>query len=329
MHDERFLVTGALGCLGSWTVYRLLEAGTDVVAFDLPGEPARLQALTDDATIERVRFVAGDVTDLTAFERTLVDERITHVIHLAALQVPFVRADPVRGAHVNVVGTTVVLEAVRRHRQQVQGLAYASSIGVYGAKDLYPDEPLAHDAELAPPTLYGVFKQANEDTARIFWEEHSLPSIGLRPYVVYGPGRDQGWTSTPTKAMLAAALGREYTITFGGSLVYHHAADMADVCIGAARTRVDGAPVFNVGGVLAHMSDVVAAIEEVVPSARGTISFNDAPLPHPPSVDDTEIRRILGEIRHRPLVEGVRDTLAVFEQARAAGRIDVERAISS
>jgi nucleoside-diphosphate-sugar epimerase len=104
---------------------------------------------------------------------------INIIIHLAALQVPFVRADPVGGARVNVVGTAVVLEIVRRHADQIRGLAYASSIGVYSPAAAYPSEPLAHDAPLALSNLYGVSKQANEGMACIYWQDYGVRSIRL------------------------------------------------------------------------------------------------------------------------------------------------------
>ena len=93
---------------------------------------------------------------------------------------------------------------------QIQGLAYASSVAVYGPANIYPPGPLADDAPLAPVTLYGVTKEANEGWAAIYWQDYAVPSVGLRPFFVYGPGRDQGVSSTPTKAMAAAAIGRPY-----------------------------------------------------------------------------------------------------------------------
>ena len=61
-----------------------------------------------------------------------------------------------------------------------------------------------------PGTLYGVYKRANEGTAHVYWADHGVASVGLRPHTVFGPGRDQGLTSAPTTAMLAAACGRPY-----------------------------------------------------------------------------------------------------------------------
>ncbi|MEP7198247.1 MAG: NAD(P)-dependent oxidoreductase, partial [Chloroflexota bacterium] len=273
MTAERFLVTGALGCIGAWSVKQLLGENVAVWTYDLPGHPHRLQLILDDAAVAKINFIHGDITDANAFEKAVADNGITHIVHLAALQVPFVRADPIQGARVNVVGTTIVLETVKRHMDQVRGVALASSVGVYGPPDMYPLAPLAHDAPHYPTNLYGVFKHANEDTARIYWQDYGVRSVTLRPCVVYGVGRDQGMTSTPTKAMVAAAVGRAYHISYGGTTVFQYAADAARVFIRAARSTLDGAPVFNLGGSTAHMREIVTAIEEAAPEVAGRITF--------------------------------------------------------
>jgi nucleoside-diphosphate-sugar epimerase len=327
MTDERFLVTGALGCIGAWTVRQLVNEGVPVWTYDLPGNPHRLQLIMDDAALAKIAFIHGDITDFAAFEKAVVDHRITHIVHLAALQVPFVRADPVQGARVNVVGTTIVFEVAKRHREQVQGLAYASSVGVYGTPDLYPQGPLAHDARHWPTTLYGVFKHANEETARIYWQDYGLTSTGLRPHVIYGPGRDQGMTSTPTKAMVAAAIGKPYRISFGGVVVLQYAEDAARVCVAAARKPLDGAPVFNLGGSTTHIKNVVEAIDAAAPEMAGKITFEPIALPIPEGVDDTELNWALGPITWIPLIDGVQQTIAHFRRAAHAGRINVERAM--
>jgi nucleoside-diphosphate-sugar epimerase len=328
MAGERFLITGALGCIGSWAVKRLLAAGLPVWTYDLPGSDHRLRLVLDDEQRAQVSMIAGDITDQAAFERAVADNGITHIVHLAGLQVPFVRADPVQGARVNVVGTTIVFETVKRHADQVRGLAYASSLGVYGAPELYPPGPLAHDAPLLPPTLYGVFKQANEGTAQIYWKEHGVRSVGLRPYIVYGPGRDQGMTSTPTKAMLAAAVGRPYHISYGGRGVFQHADDAAEVFIRAARAAGDGAPVYTMGGSTASMEEIVAAIAAAAPESAGAITFEPLQLPNPEAVDSHMLDEALGPIPWAPLDKGVRRTVEHFRAAAAAGRMDVERALS-
>jgi UDP-glucuronate 4-epimerase len=328
MTDERFLVTGALGCIGAWTVKQLLDEQVPVWTYDLPGNPHRLKLILDDEDGPKVNFIHGDITDAAAFEKAVADNSITHIVHLAALQVPFVRADPIQGARVNVVGTTIVLETCKRHAQQVRGLAYASSVGVYGPIDMYPSGPLSPDAPHYPVNLYGVYKHANEDTARIYWQDYGVRSVGLRPCVVYGPGRDQGMTSTPTKAMVAAAAGRPYHISYGGTTTFQFAADTANVFVRAARISIDSAPVFNLGGSTATMEEIVTAIEESAPEMAGRITFEPVTLPIPADIDDAPLNAALGEIQYVPLIDGVKQSVELFRGAIKSGRMDVDRAIA-
>ena len=113
---SRELVTGAYGAIGVWTIRRLLERGHEVVSLDVGEQAPRLAIALEPGEAERITRVRADIADLNAVERALDEHGITHVIHLAALQVPFVRADPPLGARVDVLGTVNVFEAVRRRR---------------------------------------------------------------------------------------------------------------------------------------------------------------------------------------------------------------------
>ena len=119
MSGRRTLVTGAHGCIGAWIVHELVTSGEDVVTFDLSTDPRRLALILDPERLAGVTHVAGDITDLSAVEAAIDEHEITNLIHLAALQVPFCRADPVLGARVNVVGTVNVFEAVRRREGRI------------------------------------------------------------------------------------------------------------------------------------------------------------------------------------------------------------------
>jgi UDP-glucuronate 4-epimerase len=319
MPNDRFLITGALGCIGAWTVRNLVREETPVVVFDLASDPRRLKLIMSDDELARVTFVTGDITDLEALERALDDHAITRVIHLAALQIPFVRANPPLGARVNVVGTVNVFEAVARRRDRIGRLVYASSAAVYDAVDAGESGVVAHGAAGHPTTLYGVFKQANEGTARVYWQDAQVASIGLRPYIVYGPGRDQGLTSSPTKAMVAAALGKPYHIPYGGRAAYQYADDVARTFIACARAPFQGAEIFNLGGSVATMGEIVAAIEAAAPEVRGLITFDDKPLPFPEAFDAAPLEQVIGALPFTPLAQAVADTIALFRERIAAG----------
>lgn len=311
MTGQHYLVTGALGCIGAWVVRNLVQAGITTTIYDLGSNLQRLHLIMTQAEIAKIRFAeGGDVTNLELLKRTFEAGQFTDVIHLAALQVPFCRANPSLGAQVNVTGTVNVFEAARH--AGLKRVIYASSIAVYGPRDSYPPGLLRHDAPLNPQNHYGVYKLANEGTARIYYAEAGISSIGLRPYTIYGPGRDQGLTSGPTFAMQAAARGEGYHIPFGGLSGYQHADDVAKLFIQASQASVEGAHVFNLKGEIAHTSEVIAHIEAAAPEVKGKITFDDKPLALPDGADDSEMIKALGEPPSRSLAEGVAATIEHF-----------------
>jgi UDP-glucuronate 4-epimerase len=324
----RILVTGASGCIGAWVVRQLAAEGAPVVAFDRSDDRRRLRLLLPDETVASIPWVQGDITQDGALESAIDDHEVSSVIHLAALQVPFCRADPVLGARVNVEGTVRVFEAVRRRADRMGPVVYASSVAAYDAIDDVrpPTQPGAPPASLlttaaSPSTLYGVYKRANEGTAQVFWSEHHVASLGLRPHTVYGPGRDQGVTSAPTAAMLAAAAGQPYTIPFAGRLTLQHAAEAAAAFVAAARTELAGAHVVDLPGHVCATSEIVELIERARPEARGTIQVTGEPLGFPAEVAGGALEGLVGPLPVVPLEDGVRDTVERFEQLLASGAV--------
>ncbi len=308
---ERVLVTGALGCVGAWAVKAVLDDGDEPVGYDLGSTVQRLELILSAAGLARVTLVQGDITDLAAFGRALDEHAITRVVHLAALQVPFCRADPVLGARVNVVGTVNVFEAVKQRLDRIPGVAYASSTAVYGPRD---PSPAPESGGIAPATLYGVYKLANEGTARLYWNDGAVPSIGIRPYVVYGPGRDQGMTSGPTLAMAAAARGEGFAIGYGGAVHYDYAPAVGRAFVRAAAAPV-GAVVANFPGVAASMAEVVAAIEAAAPEVAGQITWEDTALPFPAELEARALEELVGPLSQPSLEEGALETIEHFRRA--------------
>jgi nucleoside-diphosphate-sugar epimerase len=318
--DNSFLVTGALGCIGAWTVYHLVQQGEPVVSFDIDDHGHRLDLLLTPEERRAITFVQGDLSDFEQVFDTVRRYDVTHIIHLAALQVPFCRANPVLGAQVNVVGTVNVFEAARQC--ELSHIAYASSIAVYGPSEIYPSGPIAHDAPFDPRTLYGVYKQANEGTAHVYWQDHGISSTALRPYTVYGVGRDQGLTSDPTKAMLAAAAGKPFQINFASRMQLQLASDVALQFIEASRHSLDGSYGFNLGGAVVDMAEVIDIIQQIVPDAR--ITQSDTQLPFPECFDDTDLKRHADHVYETPLADGIRETIDRFRSYLGEGRLDAK-----
>jgi nucleoside-diphosphate-sugar epimerase len=324
MTDETFLVTGAMGCVGSWVLRDLVHQGVRAIALDVTAEPVRPALLLTPEELSCVTFTQADITALDQLLSLVEAHQVTHIIHLAALQVPGCRGNPSLGSRVNVVGTVHVLEAARRFQGQVRGLAYASSVAALGPAAMYAQRPLPDDAPLHPETLYGVFKQANEHSARLYWQDWGVGSVGLRPFIVFGVGRDQGMTSDIAKAILAAAAGRPYHIQFDGQVALQYAADVARMFVDAARAEVAGAAACNLRNDVIEVSDFIAMLQACCPEARVTCEAGH-PLPFPADLDDSGLRRILPRIPHTPVATAIEGTLEQFQTLLRQGRIDLSQ----
>jgi nucleoside-diphosphate-sugar epimerase len=315
--SERYFMTGALGCIGAWVVKHLVERGDVPVVFDSGRGRRRIEAIVASDDLARVEFVAGDVTDGKAVHAALDASRARRVIHLAGLQVPACRANPPLGALVNVVGTLHVFEAARA--SGIERVVYASSAAVFGLADEAVDESVTPE----PLTHYGVFKQANEGNARVYFRDHGLSSVGLRPFSVYGVGRDAGITSDPTRAIKAALVGRRFHIRFGGVSDFIYVADTAAAFVACADAGPEGAHVFNLHGDAVEVEELVRIIEDALPASdRGRITAGGPPIPMPPALDDTALRRAVPGLPHTSIEAGIAETVSRFIVLRDSGRLD-------
>ena len=308
----KYLITGAMGCIGAWTLYHLRQQGKEVVSFDLSDDKHRLDLLMTADEQRAITFVQGDLTDSQQVQHVFEEHDITHVIHLAALQVPACKANPILGAQVNVTGTVNVFEAVRN--AGLKHMTYASSIAVYGPPEDYSEIILSHDALRLPRTLYGVYKVANEDMAKIYWQDHNISSTALRPYTVFGLGRDQGLTSEPTKAMRAAANGEDYHISFGGNMQFHFASDVAQQFIDATENPLDGAYAFNMSTDAISVQTVADHIMKIVPDS--TITVGETILPFPEGCDATALKSAFDIVHETGLEEAITTTIKGFQGRR-------------
>lgn len=314
------LMTGGYGCIGSWVAKRLIDEGREVWVYDLMQDTHRLDLLLDDDQKTRVHFLAGDVSDPTAVRQAVERAGATHLLHLAGLQVPTCRADPLLGARVNVLGTLAVFEAAAALRSQVRRVVYASSAAVHG-----PSEgTVGDDARLAPLTHYGAFKVCNELNARVYWLDQGVSSVGLRPWTVYGVGRDFGVTSEPTRAIQAVAAGHSYAISYGGRQDLQYVDDVAATFLRCLSAPFEGAEAFNLRGAVAPIEAFVAALEQAIPEARGRVTHGDRQLPIAPDLDDARLEAAFGPLPRTHLVDGIGETYRRFVDLYRSGRLSRE-----
>jgi len=314
------LVTGACGFIGSWTVRALLELGERVVLMDISKDLSRLKNVVEG--VDRLPFIQGDILSDGLLDRAIEKHSVSSIIHLAAYQIPQCRADPLKGAQVNVLGTVRVFESARRYRDIVRRVVYASSAAVFGPPNIYRPGPVPAEAVLKPTTHYGAYKVCNEVTANAYWHEFGIPSTGFRPQVVYGYGRDVGVTSDATRAVKASVARRPFRIRFGGVIDMQYVEDVASLFAAAALKDLEGAKVYNVRGEVTSVECLIRTIEEVT-GVTGLITYEDNPLPIPADLDDSETEKDFGPLRKTSLREGVSRTAEFFKRLLDRGELDI------
>lgn len=295
----RILVTGGGGFIGAWILRALAREGFTPVVLDKAEDRSKIREIAGPDFASSLEWVAADIADTRAVvEAARGCERI---IHLAGLLTPACKADPILGARVNLIGTLNVFLAAREHG--MPSVIYMSSAGVFG-----PDGgPEPH-----PTTLYGAYKLAGEHAARAFREDSGIASIGFRPYVVYGPGRDGGLSAGPTLACRAAARGEAYTMPITGSFDMVHVADVASAFLRAIRMPLDDAHVVNLLGHPATADDVVALIRDAVPGAR--IECAGDPMPISCPTRDAALERLFPDWQPIGIAAGLRSTIDFYRE---------------
>ena len=306
------LITGAGGCIGAWTTAMLLKANIEVIAFDLTSNKRRPELLINHEKLSKVPWVEGDISNTETVISTIEKYKPESIIHLAALQVPFCAADPTTGAKVNVVGTVNIMEAARQN--SIKRIAHASSMA---AHSFIPGSD-------SLKTLYGAYKMCDEQISEVYWQDHKVPSVCLRPAIVNGVGRDQGMTSKQTVAMLAAALGEPYDIPYTGYVSHLSAAEVASAFIHSVSYEGDGAFVFDIFGESININDTIKMINEIKPNANITSSGSE--MPFPSKLSDIPLRKHLkkrvsdyGSINTMTMIS---ETIEAFEVLIQSGKID-------
>lgn len=305
--DGPVLVTGAGGCVASWVLAVLTRSGVPCVAADLRDDRTRPALVMGPELADTLIWEVCDVTNAERLNAVVNKHGIRSIIHLAGLQVPFCAANPALGARVNVEGTINIFQAARD--AGIKRTVYASSVASLA---MPPGGPWKE-------TLYGVYKKANEDSAFVYWADWQVPTIGIRPNVVYGVARDQGMSSKNTVAIQAAAMGQPYEVPYAGLLSWLYAGEAAAAFIASVARDGDGAYVFDLNGTCESVDKGLEILRAIDPGAN--VSATGTPFPFPPDLEDGPLRNHVGDYPSVTLEEGIAATYGAFKQLVADGRM--------
>jgi UDP-glucose 4-epimerase len=255
LHQERVLVTGGTGFIGSYVTRQLLEEGATVHALDngFTGSP---ELVPDDVTVHDVDIRNKDEVSEVVNE---VDPGV--LIHLAAIHfIPYCNENPEEAFDVNVLGTRNVLEAAES-LDNLDRVVNTSSAAVYEPAP----GPHIETEGIGPTDIYGRTKLVAEDEARLFNVDTGIPTASARLFNVYGT-RETNSHLIP--AILEQLEDGSRSVDLGNltpARDFIYASDVANAIVTLASEFNDDYRAYNVGtGTEYTVREVVDAVGDAL-----------------------------------------------------------------
>ncbi len=192
----RILVTGGAGYIGSVVAERLAQRSHDVLVFD------DLSKGHEDAIVEPVRLIRGDIRDVRNLTEVLRREHVEAVVHMAACSLVGESVQhPAKYYDTNMVGGFAVLEAMRA--AGVMRMVFSSSAAVYGEPER---QPIDEDVPTRPSNPYGATKLAFEHALRWYADAYGVRSVSLRYFNAAGASTRCGERHDPETHLIPLVL---------------------------------------------------------------------------------------------------------------------------
>jgi UDP-glucose 4-epimerase len=266
-----YMVTGGAGFIGSRIVRNLLQEGDQVVVYDWVPQRSNLER-TIGKDIVKIKIVHGDVTDNLKLIKTLKENNIEKIIHLAGLLIHDVNADPLAGVRVNIEGTLSVFEAARF--LGIKKVVWASSGSVFGPAEMYAQEYIPIDAPHFPQNLYGATKSFDELAMNYYIKTYKMDITAIRYVMVYGVGQTNGRTAGIMQQLVYnPAIGKPGKVPAAawnvlGWTYVEDAARVTTLISKAAEHRYNA---YSIMGAIHSVQEIADYVKELIPDADITL----------------------------------------------------------
>lgn len=317
-----YLVTGGAGFIGSRIVRDLVREGEQVVVYDWFPERSGLERLLSEEEIKsNVKIVQGDVTNFSQLIRTLQESNVEKVIHMAALMLLEVNANPLLGVKVNCEGTVSVFEAARF--LGLKKVVWPSSGSVFGPAEKYPQEYIPNDAPHYPQNIYGAAKSFDEFVAAYYSDRYGLDITALRFVMVYGAGQARGRTAAIMQQLVYnPALGKPGKVPAAGDNVlgWTYVDDAARATVIASKVSRTKTKAYSVRGDIQTVQEMADCVKELIPDADITLLPLERSASHTIMTCKYDTRLIEEELGYRAqwsMKQGIKETINIVRREYA------------
>ncbi len=314
-----YLVTGGTGFIGSRVVRDLVREGESVVVYDWNPEIIMLERmLTQDEISNKVKIVRGDVTDFAHLIGTIKQNNVENIVHLAALLLHDVNANPLLAVKINCEGTVAVFEAAR-----ILGLkkvVWISSGSVFGPPEAYTEEYIPNDAPHYPQNLYGGTKSLDEQFATYYASRYGMDIEAIRLVLVYGAWQSRGRTAAIIREMVTnPALGKPGKVPAARDniLGWTYVDDAARAIVLACKAIKTNNRAFSVRGTIHSVGEIIDYVTELIPDASISVLSLEKSQSHlimTCKYDMSAIEDELGFSLHWTMKEGIRETINLIRK---------------
>ncbi len=312
----RVLITGA-GLVGCHSAREIALRGHAVWLYDLNPNRKYIDAIAGKKGIE---VLQGDLLDLPAMVRALMEARPTVVAHTAGFIGSQVSNPPYRGVQTNILGSVNVFEACQL--SGVRRVVHVSTFGVYDWENIRRG-PVREDFPRWGRSFYHATKVANELLVGAYEGFYGFETVVIRPASVYGPGHYRGGSSGGKNMndLIRACLGNGPITLYErriGNNDFIYARDVGRGVALACTVKAAAGKAFNIGtGDLYGSRDFLRILRKFFPRREIKIARDSGGGGEGNErirLDLSQSKRVLGYVPHYPLEKGLKDYLSRSRQ---------------
>jgi UDP-glucuronate decarboxylase len=292
--DNRILVTGGAGFLGSWMCETLIHSGAFVTCIDnlASGRKTNIEPLMDN---ERFLFIEHDISTPLP-----VSDRLDYVFHMASRASPFeFEHYPIEILKANTMGVLVALGIAKKHNARI---VYTSTSEVYGNPEIVPT-PESYHGNVNPIGFRGCYdeaKRCGEAFVVAYCRQHHLNTRIARIFNTYGPRiRTDGIYGRVIPRFIDQALaGRPLTVFGDGSQTrsFTYVTDQIEGLLRLAALDAAEGQVINIGNV--NEISILDLAKKVL-----ALTGSESPLSFHPLPEDDPLRRRPDITRAKKILE--------------------------